>query len=57
MRSRPCSIVITWAACHSDDPRLVATNALAGVRVLITMVGGRVEYCAPEAGMLCVLAT
>lgn len=41
----------------SDDPRTVATNDLAGVRVLMTMVGGRVEYCASDAGTLCALAT
>ena len=36
----------------SDDPRTVATADLAGVSVLMTMVGGRVEYCAPDAGTL-----
>jgi len=41
----------------SDDPRLVATDDLANVDVLMTMVGGRVEYCAPDAGTLCALAT
>ncbi len=39
----------------SDDPRTVATADLAGVSVLMTMVGGRVEYCAPDAGTLCSL--
>ena len=40
----------------SDDPRTVATADLAGVSVLMTMVGGRVEYCAPDAGAICSLA-
>jgi predicted amidohydrolase YtcJ len=40
----------------SDDPRSVATEDLAGVNVVMTMVGGRVEYCAPDAGPLCSLS-
>ena len=37
----------------SDDPRTVAPEVLRDVSVLMTMVGGRVEYCAPDAGELC----
>lgn len=39
----------------SEDPRSVAADDLPGVSVLMTMVGGRVEYCAPDAGTLCSL--
>ncbi len=39
----------------SDDPRSVAVDKLPDVRVEMTMVGGRVEYCAPDAGALCAL--
>ncbi|MBA2632114.1 MAG: amidohydrolase family protein [Chloroflexi bacterium] len=39
----------------SEDPRSVAADDLPGVSVLMTMVGGRVEYCAPDAGALCSL--
>ena len=35
------------------DPRVVAAEALAGVSVAMTMVGGRVEYCGHEGGSLC----
>jgi predicted amidohydrolase YtcJ len=37
----------------SDDPRSVTTDDLAGVDVLMTMVGGRIEYCAPDASTFC----
>jgi predicted amidohydrolase YtcJ len=37
----------------SDDPRSVAADELVGVNVLLTIVGGRAEYCAPDAGVLC----
>ena len=37
----------------SDDPRAVAPDALREVRVQMTMVGGRVEYCATGAEGLC----
>jgi predicted amidohydrolase YtcJ len=33
----------------SDDPRIVAVDQLADIKVLLTIVGGRVEYRAPEA--------
>ena len=36
-----------------DDPRTVAPTDLERVKVLITMIGGRVEYCAPGAEALC----
>jgi predicted amidohydrolase YtcJ len=36
-----------------DDPRTVATNDLKNVAVLMTMIGGRVEYCARGADALC----
>jgi len=36
-----------------DDPRAVSPEALRDVGVLMTMVGGRVEYCSPDAGELC----
>jgi len=37
----------------SDDPRAVAPEALRDVSALMTMVGGRVEYCAAGAEGLC----
>jgi hypothetical protein len=37
----------------SDDPRSVAGGDLAGVNVLMTMVGGSIEYCSPDAGTMC----
>jgi len=37
----------------SGDPRNVAVDVLPDVSVLMTMIGGRVEYCAPDAGTLC----
>lgn len=37
----------------SDDPRSVDPGDLAGVSVEMTMIGGQVEYCAPDAGALC----
>jgi predicted amidohydrolase YtcJ len=36
-----------------NDPRTVATGDLKDVRVLMTMIGGRVEYCTPGAEALC----
>ncbi len=33
----------------SDDPRSVAADQLADIKVLMTIVGGRVEYRAPES--------
>ncbi len=35
------------------DPRVVPTGDLRNVKVLMTMIGGRVEYCAPGADALC----
>ncbi|TFG67812.1 MAG: hypothetical protein E4H24_05230 [Thermomicrobiales bacterium] len=35
------------------DPRSVAADHLGDVRVLMTMVGGHVEYCAPGFDALC----
>jgi len=37
----------------SDDPRSVPPETLADVSVLATIIGGRVEYCAPGADALC----
>jgi predicted amidohydrolase YtcJ len=37
----------------SGDPRSVPAGDLPAVSVLMTMIGGRVEYCAPDAGTLC----
>ncbi len=37
----------------SADPRSVAAPDLPAVSVAMTMIGGRVEYCAPDAGKLC----
>ena len=37
----------------SGDPRTVAAADLPAVSVLMTMIGGRVEYCAPDSGQLC----
>lgn len=37
----------------SGDPRSVAVDDLPAVSVAMTMIGGRVEYCAPDAGTLC----
>ena len=37
----------------SDDPRTVPVEDLADVSVLMTMVGGKAEYCSPNAGQLC----
>jgi predicted amidohydrolase YtcJ len=37
----------------SEDPRAVAPADLPSVSVMMTMVGGRVEYCAPDAGGIC----
>jgi predicted amidohydrolase YtcJ len=37
----------------SDDPRAVPIADLPAVKVVMTMIGGRVEYCAPDAGTLC----
>jgi predicted amidohydrolase YtcJ len=37
----------------SDDPRVVPPEALREVKVLMTMVGGRVQYCALGAPGLC----
>ncbi len=39
----------------SADPREVSMDDLPEVRVVMTMVGGRLEYCAPDAGSLCSL--
>ncbi len=39
----------------SADPREVPMDDLPDVRVVMTMVGGRLEYCAPDAGSLCSL--
>jgi predicted amidohydrolase YtcJ len=36
-----------------DDPRTVASKELGRVNVLMTMIGGRAEYCAPGAEALC----
>jgi predicted amidohydrolase YtcJ len=36
-----------------DDPRVVPTDHLRDVNVLMTMIGGRVEYCAPGFDALC----
>jgi predicted amidohydrolase YtcJ len=36
-----------------DDPRTVASKELGRVNVLMTMIGGRAEYCAPGAETLC----
>ncbi len=36
-----------------SDPRSVPTDHLRDVTVLMTMIGGRVEFCAPGAGSLC----
>jgi predicted amidohydrolase YtcJ len=33
------------------DPRHVAADRLADIKVMITMVGGRIEYVSPDAGM------
>jgi len=33
----------------SDDPATVAVNSLLDIKVLATMVGGRVEHCADTA--------
>jgi predicted amidohydrolase YtcJ len=38
----------------SDDPRRVAAADLPSIRAMMTMVGGRAEYCAPDAGSMCV---
>jgi predicted amidohydrolase YtcJ len=35
------------------DPRSVAAANLPAVSVVMTMIGGRVEYCAPDGGTLC----
>jgi predicted amidohydrolase YtcJ len=32
-----------------DDPTTAAVDSLPGIRVLATMVGGRVEHCADTA--------
>ena len=37
----------------SEDPRAVAPSDLPSVSVVMTMVGGRVEYCAPDASEIC----
>ena len=37
----------------SDDPLQVDADALPNIDVLVTMVGGRAEFCAPGAGPLC----
>jgi hypothetical protein len=37
----------------SDDPRSVPVEDLADVSVLMTMVGGEVQHCSPNAGQLC----
>ncbi len=37
----------------SGDPRSVAVDDLPAVSVAMTTIGGRVEYCAPDAGTLC----
>jgi len=37
----------------SDNPLTVHPDAIKDVQVLMTMVGGRVEYCAPGQGTLC----
>jgi predicted amidohydrolase YtcJ len=37
----------------SDDPHSVPPEALGEVKALMTMIGGRVEYCAPGAEGLC----
>lgn len=36
-----------------EDPRTVAPGDLGHVSVLMTMIGGRAEYCAPGAEALC----
>ncbi len=36
-----------------DDPRTVTTGDLGRVNVLMTMIGGRAEHCAPGAEALC----
>ena len=35
------------------DPRRVALDDLADVKVRMTLVGGNIEYCSPDAGTLC----
>jgi hypothetical protein len=37
----------------SDNPMSVAVDSLPGIQVLATMVGGRIEHCAPTATALC----
>jgi hypothetical protein len=37
----------------SDNPMSVAVDSLLGIQVLATMVGGRIEHCAPAATALC----
>ncbi len=37
----------------SQDPSAVDPNMIKDIEVLMTMVGGRVEYCAPEHEALC----
>lgn len=36
-----------------DDPRAASPGSLGIVKVLMTMIGGRAEYCAPGAEALC----
>lgn len=35
------------------DPRSVPAGDLPAVSVVMTMIGGRVEYCAPDSGSIC----
>jgi hypothetical protein len=37
----------------SDDPLTVATPAINNIRVLMTMIDGKVEYCEPGSAALC----
>ncbi len=37
----------------SDDPLEVNPDALPNIDVLVTIVGGRAEFCAPGTGPLC----
>ena len=40
-----------------DDPRGVAVEDLRAVTVQLTMIGGRVEYCASDASAICSVGT
>ncbi len=40
-----------------DDPRGVAVEDLRAVTVQMTMIGGRVEYCASDASAICSVGT